>query len=99
MHRAVREQAQDGGELPRNARRLDSQVGSVFGQVQDLGAVGEQRGASLPKIQTPGVDFSQRGDQAGGCLALGGGAPPHVLQQFGIRQQGRGRKSINHTYL
>jgi predicted NUDIX family NTP pyrophosphohydrolase len=42
----------------------------VFGQVQDLGAVREERRAPGAEIEPPCIELGERGDQVGGDVAL-----------------------------
>jgi hypothetical protein len=55
------------------ARRLDSAVGRVFGQMQDLRAECEEGRATLAKIQAAGIELSEQRDQLGCCATFVGG--------------------------
>jgi hypothetical protein len=61
---------QEEGKVPRGARRLDPPIRGVFGQVQDLGAVREERRAPGAEIEPPCIELGERGDQVGGDVAL-----------------------------
>ena len=56
---------QNRREASRRTRRLDPAVGCVLRQVQDAGAVGEERRAAGTEIQTPEIEFRQGRDQRG----------------------------------
>jgi hypothetical protein len=60
----VGEQIEDRRPLPSCPCGLDSKVGGMFRQVQDLRAVGEERGAALANIQLSDVQLGERRNQA-----------------------------------
>jgi hypothetical protein len=59
VQRAVTEQFKNARPFPRGPGRLDSEVRGVFGQVQDLGTVGEERGAALGEIEPARIQLAQ----------------------------------------
>jgi hypothetical protein len=56
----------------------------VFGQVQDLGAVREERRAPGAEIEPPCIELGERGDQVGGHVALTFSQPTDVDKESGI---------------
>src|SRR4029453_11034796 len=62
-------------KAPRSTRRLDPVVRGTFGEMEHLRAVGEQRRASLAKVQTPRVDLHQRAKHGRRCRSFAGDQP------------------------
>jgi hypothetical protein len=63
MQTAVGQHGEQQGVFTRGASDRDAEVGLLFGQVQDLGAVREHRWSRLPRIQTARVDLGDMSDQ------------------------------------
>jgi hypothetical protein len=64
----------------------------VFGQVQDFGAVREERRTPGAKIETPRVELGERGDQVRGDEALLFSERLDAGKEGGIRQGGGERE-------
>jgi hypothetical protein len=78
------EQLDDQREALRGTGGLNPSVGGTFGQVEDLGAVGEERRAALPEVQLARVQFGQRRNQMRGGRALLLRQPPHFVNEFTV---------------
>jgi hypothetical protein len=76
---------QEEGEVPRGARRLDPPIRGVFGEVQDLRAVGKERRTSGAEIEAPRIELGERGDQVNGDVALPFRERTDVGKECGIR--------------
>jgi hypothetical protein len=85
------------GEASRGAGRLDPSIRGVFGQVQDLRAVREERRAPGAEIETPRIELGERGDQVGGRVALPFRERSDASKERGIRQGSGRREWRRHT--
>jgi len=56
----------------------------VLGEMQDLGAVREHRGAPLPEVEATRIELRQRGDQMRGCVAFTSGQTVHLSNQIAV---------------
>lgn len=63
MDAAVLEQPKNDREPARGPRGFDAVVRGVFGQMKDLRAVREHRGASLAEIQPACIELGKRRDE------------------------------------
>jgi hypothetical protein len=59
----IGEQDEEHRVLARRTRHRDAQVGLVLREVEDLGAVGEHRGAGFAGEEPPAVQFTDMGDE------------------------------------
>ena len=91
-NRPAGQELEDPREQSRRARRLDAAVGGVFGEVQDLGAVGEERRAAFAEVESSRVDFHQTGDEVRRRLTFADREPRYFLEQILIGQLS-GRKA------
>ena len=96
VYLAVGQERLNTWKTTRRASRLDPVERRVLGQVKDLRAMGEHRGASLPQIKSPGVELRERRDQRGSGLPLGRGKTAHFVQQFRIRKVTVGEYCVVH---
>jgi hypothetical protein len=71
----------------------------MFREVEDLRAVGEERPAALTQIEPACIQFSERGNQAGGGVSLDRRQPLHFCQQFTIREHAVVSDLVRHTPL
>jgi hypothetical protein len=71
---------------PGRARSLDPAVGRVFGQVQDLGAVREQRRVTFVQVDPSRIEFGECGNEPHRGFAFVGGQPPYVKKQVSVGQ-------------
>ena len=84
MNAAIGEVRQHHREPPRRTRSFDPVVRGVLGEVQDLGAVREHRGAALPEVEPPCIEFRERGDQTRSCVAFTSGETLHFSNQLAV---------------
>ena len=84
MYAAICEERQYHWEPPRRARSFDPVVRRMLGEMQDLGAVREHRGAPLPEVEPPRIELRERGDQMRSRLAFTSGETRHFSNQLAI---------------
>jgi hypothetical protein len=78
------------------SRSLDPVIGGGLREVQDLGAVGEHRGAALLEVEPPSIDLAEVGEQLRLDLTVAGGELVECAKQVAIRkarERGRARRS------
>ena len=66
------------------ASRFDAMVGRVLGQMQNPGAIAEERGAAFTQVQAACIDFAEQGDESGGRAALVTRGADRRVEQFTI---------------
>ena len=82
MDAAIGEECQDRREPACGTCGFDPVVRAVLGEVQDLGAIREHRGAALLEIEAPRIELRERGDQARSGLRFRSGEPLHLDDQL-----------------
>src|SRR5262245_11212009 len=70
IHHTALELVENDREPARQPRRRDAQIGLVFREMQDFGAVREERRTARTEIQLPGPEFRQMRDEARCSLTL-----------------------------
>jgi hypothetical protein len=88
VQRPVREHVEQDGEPPGGVGNLDPVVGAVLGQLEDLGAIREERLASGAPIQLPRIELRQVGHQRGRRLPLAARQTADLDREFFIRKMG-----------
>ncbi len=83
---ARRDHGEDDGEAPGGARRIDALVSRALGEVEDLDAVGEERGGRAPEVQLPAVDLGEVRQQLRCPLALLAHEAREAAHEIIIRQ-------------
>ena len=63
VHRAIAEHLKKDRELPAGPGSLDAVIRRVLGEMEDLGAVREERGAAFGQVQAAHVEFGEMGDK------------------------------------
>ena len=87
-HRPLRQPLQNHRESAGRPGHFDPSIGRVLGQMQDLCAIDEQRGAALAEVESPFVQFRQVGDEECRRLALASGEVPDTRQQRVVGELG-----------
>jgi hypothetical protein len=82
VDRALGEQVQNYRKAPRCAGRLDSMIGGMFRQIQELRAVGEEGRAAGAEIQPPRVELGERRDHPRRGFTFVSRAAVHLREQF-----------------
>jgi len=84
MDAAICQERQDHWETSRRARSLDAVVGCMLGEMQDLRAVREHRGAPLSEVEPPRIELRERGDQMRGSEAFTTGQTLHFRNELAV---------------
>jgi hypothetical protein len=84
MDPPICEQRQYHRKPPRRARSFDAVVRRMLGEMQDLSAVREHRGAPLPEVEPPRIEFGDGGNKLRSRVALTSGQTLHFSNQLAV---------------
>ena len=85
-HRAGSEEVEDDREIPARPRSLDPVARGVLGQVQGLGAVGEERTVAAGGVKGGAqLERGEMGHELRRSLALGAREPIDVAEEVVVR--------------
>ena len=80
--RAISEQPENERKSSRRSRRLDSGIRRVFGELQRLRAIHEERRIALGQIELSGIHFSKKSNQLSDRNTFLGGGRIQVSEEL-----------------
>ena len=100
VDRPLGEQVEDDGEPAGGAGGVDTVVGLVLGQTEDVPTVDEQGRIALAEVDVAGVELGEVGDELGGRLTLGSGEALQARDEVGVGEATQGNEEfVRHVRL